>query len=90
MSSSEISLLCKELAMVITENRTLQKKISENETTFTSKITLPAMEIDLLRLELQHATEDWKNTRVLNACKNILVVVQVMDRLLCTTVLRIL
>ena len=31
MSSSEISLLRKELAMVITENRNLQKKISEIE-----------------------------------------------------------
>ena len=52
MSSSEISLLRKELAMVVTENRNLQKKISENETAFASKITLLEMEMDLLRLEL--------------------------------------
>ena len=67
MSSSEISLLRKELAMVVTENRNLQKKISENETAFASKITLLEMEIDLLGAgwSLQSATEDWKNTRTL-------------------------
>ena len=52
MSSSEISLLRKELVMVVTENRNLQKKISESKTTFTRKITLLEMEIDLLRLDL--------------------------------------
>ena len=50
--SSEVSLLRKELAMVVIENRNLQKKISESETAFTSKITLLEMEIDLLRLDL--------------------------------------
>ena len=50
--SSEVSLLRKELAMVVIENRNLQKKISESETAFTSKITFLEMEIDLLRLDL--------------------------------------
>ena len=36
-----------QVAMVVIENRNLQKKISESETAFTSKITLLEMEIDL-------------------------------------------
>ena len=35
MGSSEISLLRKEPAMVVTENRNLEKKISEIETVLT-------------------------------------------------------
>ena len=47
-----MSLLRKEQVMVVTENRNLQKKISESKTAFIRKITLLEMEIDLLRLDL--------------------------------------
>ena len=60
-----MSLLRKELVMVVTENRNLQKKTSESETAFIRKITLLEMEIDLLRLDLaerDRRLEKYKNS----------------------------
>ena len=47
-----MTLLRKELAKVVAENRNLQKKISEIEGTLTKKNILLELEIDRLRLEL--------------------------------------
>ena len=52
MRPSEMTLLRKELAKVVAENRNLQKKISEIEGTLTKKNILLELEIDRLRLEL--------------------------------------
>lgn len=47
-----ISFLHKELTRVVTENRNMQKKISEIEMTLTKKIALLRMKNNLLRLKL--------------------------------------